>query len=70
MFVRSKNTGSGLLRISPLALLVLNVFPPPTEAAINLADIECGKGATKARSSRIIGGSSILFSSFFGLVLL
>ena len=63
MFDLSKNTGSSLRpSLALLLLLLLNAFPPPIKAdfPINLADIPCGKGALKARSSRIIGGSSLL----------
>ena len=62
----SKNTGSSLRPfLALLLLLVFNAFPaflPSTEAVfpINLADIPCGKGTLQARSSRIIGGSSLL----------
>ena len=59
----SKNTGSSLRPFVALPLLVfINIYPLPTEAVfpINLADIPCGKGTLQARSSRIIGGSSLL----------
>jgi len=68
MFDLSKNTGSSLRpsRALLLLLLVFNVFSSPTKAgfSINLADIPCGKGALKARSSRIIGGKTAVIGQF------
>merc|ERR1719490_661122 len=65
MFDLSKNTGSSL-RPSLALHLVFNVFSSPTKAgfSINLADIPCGKGALKARSSRIIGGKTAVIGQF------